>query len=185
MTLTARVTALAATVSASLALLAPVSLGAESTGSGWGAQASYLGRYHLRVVPLAGQGGSGSSHADAQAAVFSAAAAACQQVLAAVGPTSGELTLFMREVKKGAPLVPSGILNLQAPGGNELVYLTYLTSSGGTRHAKINGGAFVGPVVGSFSATSTGPGMLSGTAQVEGIGTVEADYVRFSASPQP
>jgi hypothetical protein len=183
MTLTVRATAFSAIVTASLTLLAPISSAAESAGSGWGTQASYLGRYHLRVLPLAGQ--SGSTPASGQAAVFSAAAAACQQVLAAVHPTGGELTMFMREVKKGAPLVPSGILNLQAPGGNELVYLTYLTSSGSTRHAKINGGAFVGPVVGSFSATSTGPGTLAGTAQVEGIGTVEADYVRFSASPQP
>jgi hypothetical protein len=183
--LTVRATALAVTVTASLTLLAPISSAAESAGSGWGAQASYLGRYHLHVLPLAGQGGSGSTPAHGQASVFSAAAAACQQVLAAVHPTGGELTLFMREAKKGAPLVPSGILNLQAPGGNELVYLTYLTSSGATRHATINGGAFIGPVVGSFSATSTGPGTLSGTAQVEGIGTIEADYARFSTSPQP
>jgi hypothetical protein len=113
-------------------------------------------------------------------------AAACQQITAATAlPKGGELTMFMREVKKGKPLVPSGILDIQSASGDELVYLTYLTSSGTSLHAKINGGAFVGPVIGSFDGKSTGYGTIRASARIEGLGTLTASYSRFSDSPQP
>jgi hypothetical protein len=173
-----------AVLAGALAMLAPISVAAESSTSGWGAESAFIGRYHVRVLPASGA--VSATPLAGQAAVFSAVVSACQHLSAAVTrPTGGELTVFMREVKKGAPLVPSAILNLQAPAGNELVYLTYLTSSQDVLHAKINGGAFVGPVIGSFTGKSTGPGKISATAVVEGLPTVEANYVRFSPTAQP
>lgn len=173
-----------AVLAGALAMLAPVAVAAESSGGGWGAEAAYLGRYHVHVLPAGGV--ATTSPLAGQAGVFSAVVSACQHLSATVTrPTGGELTVFMREVKKGMPLVPSAILNLKAPAGNELVYLTYLSSSQGVLHAKINGGAFVGPVIGSFTGRSARPGTISATAVVEGLPSFEADYVRFSSAPQP
>ena len=168
---------------AALSVLAPAGSAATGAGSGWGSEASYLGRYHVHILP-ASSASTGS--ASRQAAIFSAVVSACQKLSAsATRPTGGELTLFMREVKKGMPLVPSAILNLTAPAGNELVYLTYLTSSQGVLHAKINGGAFVGPVIGSFTGRRTGSDSIFATAIVEGLAPIEASYARFSSTPQP
>jgi hypothetical protein len=177
-----RLVASAVVFLAALSVLAPVSFAATGASSGWGSEASYLGRYHVHVLPARASSGSAGS----QAAIFSAVVSVCQKLSASVtSPTGGELTLFMREVKKGKPLVPSAILSLTAPAGNELVYLTYLSSSNGVLHAKINGGAFVGPVIGSFTGRSTGPGSISATATVEGLAPIEASYARFSSTPQP
>jgi hypothetical protein len=164
-------------------VLAAAGSAASDASSGWGSEASYLGRYRVHILP-ASSASAGS--AGRQAAIFSAVVSACQKLSApATRPTGGELTLFMREVKKGMPLVPSAILNLTAPAGNELLYLTYLTSSQGVLHAKINGGAFVGPVIGSFTGRRTGPRSISATATVEGLAPIEAGYARFSSTPQP
>jgi hypothetical protein len=128
---------------------------------GWGAESAYLGRYQAHIAP-----------------------SSVAQVPKSTRPESGALTLFMREVKKGKPLVPSGILALHAPQSSVVVYLTYLSSSHGKVHAKINGGSFLGPVIGSFTGV-TSPGTVLGTARIEGLGDVEAHYVRVSKSPQP
>jgi hypothetical protein len=144
---------------------AKASSGAEAPDvpSGWGPEKSYLGRYHVLDATQRQAGG------------------------ATTRLSGGELTMFMREVKKGKPLVPSGILNLTAPApvGTELLYLTSLSSYATTHEAVVNGGAFVGPVVGSFAAVPTGGGRLTMTATVDGIGTIRATLVRFSSSPQP
>ncbi len=185
--LEARWTTVLVAVAASFTALvsAGVSVAASTSHSGWGAQSSYLGRYHLQAQSLT-SAGQGSGESAGQAAVFNAVATACQQITAAnTLPKGGELTMFMREVKKGKPLVPSGILDIQSASGDELVYLTYLSSSGTSLHAKINGGAFVGPVIGSFDGKSTGPGKINASARIEGLGTLSASYSRFSDSPQP
>jgi hypothetical protein len=137
---------------------------ASAKPGSWGAEKTYIGRYRLL---------------DATEQSYSAPSA--------TRLTSGELTLFMREEHKNAPLVPSGILSLQAPAplGTELLYLTSLAVHGETHRAAINGGAFVGPVVGSLSAVFTAPGKLTMTAEVQGIGTVHARFSRFSDSSQP
>jgi hypothetical protein len=167
------------------ALASPAAQAAKgsATGAGWGAEASYIGRYDASFLPGAG---ASSRVAPAQAAIFDAIADTCQKLATAgTQPTSGELTMFMREVKKGKPLVPSGILAMRAPAGNELLYLTYLTDKAGTLGAKINGGAFVGPVIGSFAGHRSGPDTIVGTATAEGLVTVTASFTRFSGSAQP
>lgn len=130
----------------------------------WGAEKTYIGRYRFL--------------------------GATEQSYSAASPTrlrGGELTLFMREEHKNAPLIPSGILSLQAPAplGTELLYLTSLTVHGAERRAVINGGAFVGPVIGSLNAVFTGPDELKMTAEVQGVGTIHARFRRFSDSSQP
>jgi hypothetical protein len=132
--------------------------------NGWGAEKSYLGRY--RLLGATQQVSSGAS---------------------AVKLSSGELTMFMREEHKGAPLVPSGILELHgaAPIGIELLYMTSLAHSGNVRHAVINGGSFAGPVLGSLTGVPGSGGKLTVTATVHGLGTLRASFVRFSDSPQP
>jgi hypothetical protein len=183
--LTAPVTILVATAAASFGVLMSGSAAASSSHSGWGAESSYLGRYHLRAQSLT-PAAQGPGEVTGQAAVFSAVATACRQITASSPlPKGGELTMFMREVKKGKPLVPSGILDIRSASGDELIYLTYLTSSGTSLHAKINGGAFVGPVIGSFDGRLTGSGMISAITKAEGLGTLTASYTRFSDSPQP
>lgn len=170
--------ALAGALSAlALAAGAPASLAAK----GWGPEASYLGRYDMRVT------GGGSAASAARSAVFSAVVQACLRLTSSAEnlPKGGELTMFRREVAKSKPLVPSGILLLRTADDNELVYLTYLSSNDGRLSAKVNGGAFVGPVIGSFSGRLTGSGAISGSFTIEGLGTIEADFTRFSTSPQP
>jgi hypothetical protein len=140
----------------------PSSVSAKPTS--WGAEKTYIGRYRLL-------GATEQSYSAPSATRL----------------TSGELTLFMREEHKNAPLIPSGILSLQAPAplGTELLYLTSLTVHGATHRAVINGGAFVGPVVGSLSAVFTAPGKLTMTAEVQGIGTLHARFGRFSDASAP
>lgn len=137
---------------------------ASAKPTSWGAEKTYIGRYRLL-------GATEQSYSAPSATRL----------------TSGELTLFMREEHKNAPLIPSGILSLQAPAplGTELLYLTSLTVHGATHRAVINGGAFVGPVVGSLSAVFTAPGKLTMTAEVQGIGTLHARFSRFSEASAP
>ena len=141
---------------------APSSASAKPTS--WGPEKTYIGRYRLL-------GATEQSYSAPSATRL----------------TNGELTLFMREEHKNAPLIPSGILSLQAPAplGTELLYLTSLTVHGATHRAVINGGAFVGPVVGSLSAVFTAPGKLTMTAEVQGIGTLHARFSRFSEASAP
>jgi len=144
------------------AAAAPSTASAKPTS--WGAEKTYIGRYRLL--------------------------SATEQSYSAPSATrlsDGELTLFMREEHKNAPLVPSGILSLRAPAplGTELLYMTSLTVHGATHRAVINGGAFVGPVIGSLSAVFTAPGKLTMTAEVHGVGTIHARFSRFSGSSQP
>lgn len=178
---------LIATASVSFALLSHLGVSAQAASrAGWGPEASYLGRYRVHPLPLASGGGSALSGEAAQAGIFGQVVAGVQKVLDHQShPAGGELTLFMRTIHKGQPPVPSGILNLHSASANRVLYLTELTSDGASREAKVNGGAFVGPVIGSFTATSTAKGELSGTVNAEGLGTLVATFTRFSDEAQP
>jgi hypothetical protein len=146
---------------------------------GWGAPASFLGRYRLIVsTPVA--------QPPAPAGIFSVAVAAADRLAAgAQTPSAGELTLFMRTVKKTEPPVPSGILSLVTPVGSYVLYLTDLQSAGLMRIATVHGGAFVGPATGMLRGTSGGTGTLTADVTARGIGTFSARFVRFSLSPNP
>jgi hypothetical protein len=153
---------------------------------GWGTKTGFLGRYHVRPASFSTGHRRSASAAVTQSAIFAPVVAATEAVVAATArPTGGELTLFMRIAKPGKPPVPSGILDLHAPGEDRVLYLTELLSSGTARRAAINGGAFVGPVIGSFSGTSSAAGKLSGLISAEGIGGLSVRLTRFSAAAQP
>jgi len=145
--------------------------------SGWGASA--IGRYRLIVgTPIAQPPG--------PAWIFAGAVAAADRLAAgAQAPTGGELTLFMRTVKKSEPPVPSGILSLLTPAGSFVMYLTNLQSAGLGRTAAVHGGAFVGPELGVLKGTIGGDETLTADVTARGIGTFSVRLVRFSGSPQP
>jgi hypothetical protein len=147
--------------------------------AGWGPPASFLGRYRLIVsTPVA--------QPPASAGIFSVAVAAANRLVAgAQTPSGGQLTLFMRTVKKTQPPEPSGILSLATPAGSYVLYLTDLESSGVSRSATVHGGAFLGPKVGALKGTSGGSATLTADVAARGIGTFSVRFVRFSSSPKP
>lgn len=148
---------------------------------GWGPTADFLGRY--RLEPTAA---TPSATASSTSGIFTVAVQAAERLAAdSRRPTGGELTLFMRTVKKTEPPFPSGILSVTTPGGNYLLYLTELKSAGTTRAATVNAGGFLGQGIGSFKGASTAPGMLSGDLTIKGVGTLSAHFLRFSKNPKP
>jgi hypothetical protein len=153
--------------------------GAIAPRPGWGPPATFLGRYRLAsATPL--------PPAPPQDGIFTLAIETADRLtVSAHLPTSGELTLFMRTVKKTEPPVPSGILNLATPDGNFLAYLTHLKSAGSSRSATVNGGSFLGPPIGTLSDGTLAPGSLSADVNAQGFGPVRMRFVRFSQSPKP
>ena len=147
--------------------------------AGWGAPADFLGRYGLIV-------GTPVAQSPAQAGIFSAAVAAADSLVAgAQTPTGGELTLFMRTVKKTEPPEPSGILSLTTAAGSYVLYLTNLESAGLARTATVHGGAFLGPAIGVLKGSSGGSATLTADVTAHGIGAFSVRFVRFSANPSP
>jgi hypothetical protein len=71
-------------------------------------------------------------------------------------PDSGSLTLFGNLVKKGAPLVPAGIITLHRPDSTDVAYLTDFKWAGDRRGATMRGGSTDGPEVGSFTGSADG-----------------------------
>jgi hypothetical protein len=147
--------------------------------AGWGSPARFIGRYRLIVgTPIA--------QLPAPAGIFSRAAAAADRLLAsAQTPTGGELTLFMRTVKKTEPPMPSGILSVDTQAGSYVLYLTNLRSDGPMRSATVHGGAFLGPTIGSLTGMSGGRRTLTATVTARAIGTFSVRFVRFSSTPAP
>jgi hypothetical protein len=147
--------------------------------TGWGAPSSFLGRYGLTV-------GTPVAQSPADAGIFSVAVGTANRLVAtAQTPTGGQLTLFMRTVKKTEPPEPSGILSVVTPSGSYILYLTDLRSNGLVRTATVHGGAFAGPVIGKLSGTSAGQGTLTAAVTAGGTGTFSVRLVRFSHSPEP
>jgi hypothetical protein len=122
---------------------------------GWGAESSYIGRYHVKVLSAGGSGVIG-----------------------------GELTMFIQEEFPGSE-VPAGILKLRTKTKNDVVYLKELKRAGARRTAIVKGGSFLGPTIGNFTARYGKPGLLAGTVSTKGLGEIKARYVRYSKKPTP
>lgn len=135
-------------------LLAPVALAGKAK-EGWGPQASWIGRYHVKVL----KGG-------------------------ASGVRGGELTMFIQEEFPGSE-EPAGILKLRTKTNNDVVYLKELKWQGRMRTAIVKGGSFLGPTIGNFKATMKQPGVLVGRVATKGLGTVRAVFHRYSTKPTP
>lgn len=122
---------------------------------GWGADSSFIGRYHLKVT----------QPGDA-------------------GVRGGELTMFIQEEFPGSE-EPAGILKLVTKTNNDVVYLKELKRQGQVRTAIVKGGSFLGPTIGNFKATMKKPGVLVGRVATKGLGTVRAVFHRYSKKPTP
>lgn len=132
---------------------AAVALAAGKPKEGWGADSSFIGRYHLKVT----------APGDA-------------------GVRGGELTMFIQEEFPGSE-EPAGILKLQTKTNNDVVYLKELKRQGALRTAIVKGGSFLGPTIGNFKATMKSPGVLVGRVATKGLGTVRAVFRRYSKKP--
>ena len=132
---------------------ASLALAGGKAQKGWGAQSSFIGRYHVKVT----------QPGDA-------------------GVRGGELTMFIQEEFPGSE-EPAGILKLQTKTNNDVVYLKELKRQGTMRTAIVKGGSFLGPTIGNFKATMRKPGVLAGRVATKGLGTVRAVFHRYSKQP--
>ena len=132
---------------------ASLALAGGKPQEGWGADSSFIGRYHLNVTEPGDK-----------------------------GVRSGELTMFIQEEFPGSE-EPAGILKLQTKTNNDVVYLKELKRQGTLRTAIVKGGSFLGPTIGNFKATMKSPGVLVGRVATKGLGTVRAVFHRYSKKP--
>src|SRR5206468_35795 len=113
-------------------VVASLALAGGKAKEGWGGDASFIGRYHVKVV----DGG----HS---------------------GVRGGELTMFIQEEFPGSE-EPAGILKLRTKTNNDVVYLKELKHRGRVRTAIVKGGSFLGPTIGNLVVRMKRPGVLSG-----------------------
>jgi hypothetical protein len=150
-----RLTAVLGLLALSSALFfAPAALAGKAK-EGWGPKASWIGRYHVKVLKAGGSGVRG-----------------------------GELTMFIQEEFPGSE-EPAGILNLRTRGNNDVVYLKELKWRGRARTSVVKGGAFVGPTIGKFIGKLRAPGKLVANVSTKSLGTMELSFTRFSKKPTP
>ncbi len=182
---------LAVAASVALALISVTGAAAGTTATtaspttavagGWGTTSSYIGKYQL--VP-AGSTATATAVSSPAAGVFSMAVRAAAQLSAASGPvSSGALTTFLRKVKTGEPLAPSGILSIFGPSGSQVLYLTEMSLHGSRRTAVVNGGSFLGVPIGAFTATPGSGNSLDAVIRASGLGTAHVRLVNFTAAP--
>ena len=136
-------------------VLAAVALAGGRATEGWGGTASFVGRYHVKVLTP------GKS-----------------------GVRGGELTMFIQEEFPGSE-EPAGILELRTRTNNDVVYLKELTHRGRARVAVIKGGSFLGPSIGRLIGKARRPGRLVANVTTRGLGTVELVFSRYSTKPTP
>ncbi len=140
---------------------------AERVRNGWGEPASFVGQYHVRFLTSVGANRS-SGYAEYAGERF----------------REGHLTMFMREVYEHKPFVPGGVLVLNGPTHNLVVYLSELSSNGGrVLYATVKGGTYEGPSIGSFAGVKRGNRIFGGL-RLRGLPNVEANFARYSRNPE-
>jgi hypothetical protein len=140
----------------------------ERLRNGWGEPAGFVGQYHVSFLKSVGANRS-SGYAEYAGERFK----------------EGHLTMFMREVYEHKPLVPGGVLVLNGPVHNLVLYLSELSSNGGrVFYATVKGGTYEGPAIGSFGGVKRGNRIFGGL-QLQGLANVEANFVRYSKNPAP
>lgn len=140
----------------------------ERLSNGWGEPANFVGQYHVTFLKSVGANRS-SGYAEYAGERF----------------REGHLTMFMREVYEHKPFVPGGVLVLNGPVHNLVVYLSELSSNGGrVLYATIKGGTYEGPAIGSFGGVMRG-NRIYGGLNLQGLANVEANFVRYSKNPAP
>ncbi len=139
----------------------------ERLRNGWGEPESFVGQYHVRFLPGIGPTRS-NGNAEYASAHFK----------------EGHLTMFMREVYEHKPHVPGGVLVLNGPVNNLVVYLAELSSNGRVFYATVKGGTYEGPAIGSFGGVKRG-NRIYGGLKLRGLPNVEANFIRYSRNPAP
>jgi hypothetical protein len=140
----------------------------ERLRNGWGEPASFVGQYHVNFLKSVGANRS-SGYAEYAGERFK----------------EGHLTMFMREVYEHKPLVPGGVLVLNGPVHNLVLYIAELSSNGGrVLYATVKGGTYEGPAIGSFGGVKRGNRIFGGL-NLQGLANVEANFVRYSKNPAP
>ena len=140
----------------------------ERVRNGWGEPESFVGQYHVHFLKTVGANRS-SGYAEYAGERFK----------------EGHLTMFMREVYEHKPFVPGGVLVLNGPVHNLVLYLAELSSNGGrVLYATVKGGTYEGPAIGSFGGVKRGNRIFGGL-QLQGLANVEANFVRYSKNPAP
>jgi hypothetical protein len=128
----------------------------ERLRNGWGEPAGFVGQYRVSFLKSVGANRS-SGYAEYAGERFK----------------EGHLTMFMREVYEHKPLVPGGVLVLNGPVHNLVLYLAELSSNGGrVFYATIKGGVKRG-------------NRIYGGLNLQGLANVEANFVRYSKNPAP
>jgi hypothetical protein len=135
-------------------LVAPFALAGKGK-EGWGSNASFIGRYHVKVL----KGG-------------------------ASGVRGGELTMFIQEEFPGSE-EPAGILKLTTKTNNDVVYLKELTWNGRARSAVVKGGSFLGPTIGKFVGKYSPPGKIVAGVSTKSLGSMKLAFTRYSTKPTP
>jgi hypothetical protein len=157
---------------------------APSSGSpvagGWGPLSSYLGRYRLSGTV---SGSPEVAPSPSSAGIFSTALSAAEHLTVSTS-VRGQLSVFIRKVKTGEPLAPSGVLSVFDSNGSNVLYLTDLAVHHRIRTADVLGGSFLGVPTGHFTAHASGRTMTI-HLQARGIGTVTGRLTRFSSDPAP
>jgi len=117
---------------------------------GWGQPSSYTGHYAIRAMRSTG----------------------------GAAPATGSLILFLRSENPDDPLLPSGTISLSGGSGNFVGYVTNMHVRGAAITADVRGGTFQGPVIGTLSGATQGPGRFTATLRARGAGTVSGSFVR-------
>jgi hypothetical protein len=92
--------------------------------------------------------------------------------------------MFMREVYEHRPFVPGGVLVLNGPTHNLVLYLSELSSNGGrVLYATVKGGTYEGPSIGSFGGVKRGNRIFGGM-RLRGLANVAANFIRYSRNPE-
>jgi hypothetical protein len=140
----------------------------ERLRNGWGEPESFVGQYHVHFLKTVGANRS-SGYAEYAGERFK----------------EGHLTMFMREVYEHKPFVPGGVLVLNGPVHNLVLYIAELSSNGGrVLYATVKGGTYEGPAIGSFGGVKRGNRIYGGLS-LQGLANVEANFVRYSKNPAP
>jgi len=138
----------------------------ERLRNGWGEPEGFVGQYHVSFLESVGANRS-SGYAEYAGERF----------------REGHLTMFMREVFEHKPLVPGGVLVLNGPTHNLVIYLSELSSNGGrVLYATVKGGTYEGPAIGSFGGVRRG-NRIYGGFKLRGLANVEANFFRYSKNP--
>jgi hypothetical protein len=178
--LAALVCAGAATGSLGVGVATATTYEGSPVAGGWGPLESYLGRYHLTGSV---SGSPEVAPSPSSAGIFSVALSAAER-LTTPARVSGQLAVFIRKVKTGEPLAPSGVLSVFDASGSNVLYLTDLAVHHRSRTADVLGGSFLGVTTGHFTAHASGTTMTV-HLQARGIGTVTGRLTRFSSDPAP